>query len=223
MEFEVRMTNIKAVLFDMDGVLVNSEPVITEAAIQALKEFGVHADYTDFHTFTGMGEDRFIGGVAEKYGQPFRLEMKDRAYEIYQQIIPGLIEVYPGTVKLLETLKHMGIPTALASSADTVKVTANLKAASIPEDLFHTIISGNDVVNKKPSPDIYLLAAKRCGKAPADCVVIEDAISGIQAAKAAGMRCIAVMTSFDEKKLLTEGANAVCTDISGVLECLERL
>lgn len=217
------MVHFKAVLFDMDGVLVNSEPAITKAAMLALEEYGIQASETDFHVFTGMGEDRFIGGVAEKYGQKYVLDMKKRTYEIYLKIVEDMIEVYPGTVKLLETLKSHGIPAALASSADKVKVEANLKAAGIPEELFTAIISGDDVVNKKPFPDIYLLAASRCGTAPGDCVVVEDAISGIHAAKAAGMRCVAVMTSFDEKTLLAEGADAVCGDISGVWECLGKL
>lgn len=217
------MRNCKAVLFDMDGVLVNSEPVITEAAIQALREFGIEASYSDFHQFTGMGEDRFIGGVAELHGKQYRLEMKDRAYGIYQEIIPDLIEVYAGALPLLERLKHANVPAALASSADIVKVKANLEAAKIPESLFCTVISGNDVERKKPFPDIYLLAASRCCADPGDCVVVEDAISGIQAAKAAGMRCVAVMTSFDEATLRNAGADAVCGDISGVWECLEGI
>lgn len=217
------MASFKAVLFDMDGVLVNSEPVITEAAIQALREFGVEAHPHDFHQFTGMGEDRFIGGVAELHGTPYVIPMKTRTYEIYGELVGGMIEVYHGTLLLLNKLKEHGIPVALASSADMVKVKANLQAAGIAEDLFAAIISGDDVANKKPAPDIYLLAASRCGMAPADCVVVEDAISGIRAAKAAGMRCVAVMTSFGEDVLQAEGAAAVCADISGVWECLMEI
>lgn len=213
---------MNAVLFDMDGVLVNSESVITEAAILALREFGVNADYSEFHQFTGMGENSFIGGVAMLHGKEYTLDMKSRTYEIYLELIPGLIEVYPGTKPLLERLKLAGIPAALASSADSVKVKANLQAADIPEDLFSAIISGDDVVNKKPAPDIYLLAAERCGASPEEAIVVEDAISGIQAAKAAGMKCVAVMTSFDERTLRDTGADAVCGDISGVWDCLEQ-
>src|SRR6516165_9442931 len=146
---------MNAVLFDMDGVLVNSEPVITRAAMLALKEFGVEADYSEFHQFTGMGENSFIGGVARLHGKEYTLDMKSRTYELYQELIPDLIEVYPGTKPLLEQLKRAGIPPALASSADDVKVKANLRAAGIAEDLFAAIVSGDDVVNKKPAPDIY--------------------------------------------------------------------
>ncbi len=217
------MAEVKAVLFDMDGVLVNSEPVITEAAIRALGEFGVQATEADFHPFTGMGEDRFIGGVAELYGKAYDIAMKARAYEIYQEIVGSMIEIYPGTLPLLEKLKERGIPTALASSADLIKVKANLNAAGINEGLFCAIVCGEDVVHKKPAPDIYLLAASRLGQAPSGCVVVEDAISGIRAANAAGMRSVAVTTSFDAEILKKEGATAVCQDISGVWGCLSDL
>lgn len=210
------MIRYKAVLFDMDGVLVNSEPVITRAAVLALREFGVEAAPEDFLPFTGMGEDGFIGGVTNRYGKPYRAEMKDRAYEIYGRIIPDLIEVYPGAVPLLWRLREAGVAAAVASSADVVKVRANLSASKIPEELFCAVITGNDVKRKKPFPDIYLEAASRCGVQPADCAVVEDAVSGVQAAKAAGMRCIAVTTSFDEHKLREAGADEVCGDVGGV-------
>lgn len=217
------MKGIEAILFDMDGVLVNSEPVITEAAILGLQEFGVQAAWADFHAFTGMGEDRFIGGVAELHGVPYRLEMKHRVYEIYLDIVREKIEVYAGTVPALRQLKQAGLRCALASSADRIKVKANLQAANISEDLFRTIVSGDDVTNKKPAPDIYLLAAKLCGAEPQHCVVVEDALSGIAAAQAAGMRCIAVATSFPPERLLQAGAAAVCVDISGVWDALQQL
>ena len=217
------MQKIKAVLFDMDGVLVNSEPVITEAAIRGLREFGVTALNGDFHAFTGMGEDRFIGGVAELHGIPYHIGMKKRVYEIYKDIVTAMIEVYAGTLPLLSKLKAEGMPCALASAADLVKVKANLAAAGIAESLFAAIITGDDVQRKKPAPDVYLQAAERCHTPPEHCVVVEDAVSGIHAAKAAGMRCIAVMTSFDRERLLAEGADAVCGDISGVWELLEMM
>ncbi len=217
------MNEVRAVLFDMDGVLVNSEPVITEAAIRALREFGVSAAAADFHPFTGMGEDRFIGGVAELHGKPYDKAMKARAYAIYQDIVGCMIEVYPGTLPLLKLLKEKGIPTALASSADLIKVKANLHAAGIDMELFGAIVCGDDVEQKKPAPDIYLLAAARLGVEPSACVVVEDAVSGIHAASTAGMRTVAVMTSFSESVLKAEGAVAVCQDISGVWGCLASL
>ena len=217
------MARISAVLFDMDGVLVDSEPVITEAALRALKEWGINAKPSDFREFTGMGEDRFVGGVAEKHNVPYTLDMKHKAYEIYLTIVEDKIVLYQNTVSILKELRDLDLKLALASAADRIKVDANLRAAGIDSELFGTVLSGNDVVNKKPAPDVYLLAAKQVGCAPEKCVVVEDAISGLAAAHAAGMLCICVTTSFAEEKFRERGADYICTDISGVPKGIEFL
>ena len=120
------------VIFDMDGVLVDSEPVITEAAILGLREYGVQAVPEDFIPFVGTGEDRFIGGVAEKYGVRYKPEMKKRVYTIYLEIVQDKIKIFEGVHELLRKLRDMGIRFAVGSSADRIKVDANLKAAGIP-------------------------------------------------------------------------------------------
>jgi HAD superfamily hydrolase (TIGR01509 family) len=211
-----------SVIFDMDGVLVDSEPVITEAAILGLREYGVQAVPEDFIPFVGTGEDRFIGGVAEKYGLPYKPEMKRRVYAIYLEIVQDKIKVFEGVHELLRKLQEMGIKFALGSSADRIKVDANLKAAGIPTEWFSAIISGENVYHKKPAPDIFLQAAQAMSVQPADCIVIEDAVSGIRAAKAGGMKCIAITTSFSEEELAKEHPDCICRDISAVQRELIR-
>jgi len=211
-----------SLLFDMDGVLVDSEPVINEAAILGLAEYGVHAVPEDFIPFIGTGEDRYIGGVSTKYGVPYQLEMKKRVYEIYLEIVDEKIKVFDGVLDLLLLLKEKSIKIALASSADKIKIVANLKAANIPTHLFQEIISGEDVVHKKPSPDIYLLAAQKIGADVSSCIVVEDALNGIQAAKAASMRCIAVSTSFTSEELACEDPNWICSSIADILELVQN-
>ena len=216
---------IEAVIFDMDGVLTDSEPVITKVATLALAEFGVSASEADFHPFTGPGEDRFIGGVAELHGVPYRLEMKKRTYEIYVDIVDAEIGTYPGIPEMLAVLSEMGIRTAVASSADAVKVRANLKAAGIGLDLFAAVCSGEDVVHKKPAPDIFLLAAEKLGVSPEKCLVVEDAVSGVKAAVAAGMRCVGISTSFPGETLLAAGAADVLAEtrmLAGYLQTLQQ-
>ncbi len=215
-----RGTN-KAVLFDMDGVLVDSEPVIEAAAIAGLKEYGVDAKPEDFMPFVGTGEDRYIGGVAEKYGVKYKLEMKARVYQIYLDIVQSKLKVYEGVVELLSKLKAEGWKLALASSADRIKIEANLKVAGIPVSVFSAVISGEDVVNKKPSPDIYLKAADKTGTAPADCFVVEDALNGIAAAKAAGMKCIAIASTFAEDLLEKEQPDFICKKVTDVYMILK--
>jgi len=108
----------------------------------------------------------------------------------------------------------MGLRLALATSADTIKMEANLSEIGIPSSSFHAIITGLDVENKKPSPDIYIKAAESLGLRPEECLVAEDAVSGIKAAKSAGCRCLAVATSFD-KSLLSE-ADWVCESLNNI-------
>jgi HAD superfamily hydrolase (TIGR01509 family) len=206
-----------AVLFDMDGVLVDSEPIIRAAAIRALAEFGVSARDEDFAPFVGAGEDRFVGGVAELHGKKFVPEMKARTYDWYVKLLPTMGKAYPGGKELIELLNSRGIRCAVASSADKVKVEANLtQLLHVPLDCFATIVMGEDVKRLKPFPDIYLEAARRLGVAPAACCVIEDAINGVKAAKAAGMRCVAVKTSFSAEELLESGADVVTHVIAEV-------
>lgn len=208
-------------LFDMDGVLVNSEPVILAAAISGLAEFGVHAQKDDFKPFIGAGEDKFVGGVAEKHGVPYQLEMKHRVYEKYLELVDNDLEVYKNTLKVLEKLSEAGYSCALASSADFIKIDANLRVAGIKKSIFKAIIGGEDVERKKPFPDIYLLAAEEIGANPGDCIVVEDAINGIQAAKAAGMRSVAVTTSFSRELLEKEQPDFIIHDIGELLSLFD--
>jgi beta-phosphoglucomutase len=211
---------LQTVIFDMDGVLVDSEPVIEAAAMRGLAEFGVTARPEDFAPFIGAGEDRYIGGVAEKHGLAYRVEMKRRVYEIYLEIVADMIEIYPATLASLARLRSAGWRLGLASSADLVKVRANLRAAGIAESTFGVLVTGEDVERKKPFPDIFLQAARALGAEPSGCVVVEDALNGVRAAKAAGMRCVAVSTSFTEAALREAGADDVAAEIGAAADWL---
>ena len=193
---------IKGVLFDMDGVLVDSEAYICKAAILMFNELGVKPVREDFHPFVGMGENRYIGGVAEKYGLKVDIEkVKARTYEIYAIIVHGKLSPLPGAHEFIAECKKMGFCLALATSADRVKMEINLKEIGLAEISFNSVITGQDVMNKKPSPDIYIKAAESIGLKPEECLVVEDAVSGIKAGKSAGCRCLALTTSFDASAL----------------------
>jgi HAD superfamily hydrolase (TIGR01509 family) len=193
---------IKGVLFDMDGVLVDSESYICMSAIQMFRELGITVSPEDFKPFTGMGENRYIGGVAEKYKVELNIEqVKARTYEIYGALVAGKLSPLPGSHEFIERCRKKGFKLALATSADRVKMEVNLREIGLSSDIFNSIITGLDVMKKKPSPDIYLKAAKNIGLKPAECLVVEDAVSGVRAGKAAGCKCLAVTTSFDATAL----------------------
>lgn len=207
--------DIRAVIFDMDGVLTDSEPLINAAAIAVFREKGLTVQPDDFLPFVGTGEDRYIGGVAEKYGFPLDLPAaKKRTYEIYLDLVPVQLRGFPGAAALVETCRKNGLKVGVASSADRIKIDANLVKIGLPSPTWDAVVSGDDAPNKKPAPDLFLAAAARLGLPAAECVVVEDAINGIQAAKAAGMRCIAVAQTFPPERL--QGADVVRSTIAEV-------
>lgn len=199
----------------MDGVLLDSEPFIIKAASQMFAEQGLTVQPHDFHPFTGTGEDRFLGGVAEKYNFSFDLiPSKKRTYDIYLEIIKGVLLPLNGTREFIAQCRKENKNIAVASSADRRKVEGNLNEIKIPAETFDAVITGNDVKNKKPDPEIFLLAAKNIGLNPKDCLVVEDALSGIKAAKAAGCKCLAITSSFNPSQL--PGADFYAQDLAHV-------
>jgi HAD superfamily hydrolase (TIGR01509 family) len=193
---------IRAAVFDMDGVLTDSEPLINAAAVEMFREKGLTVRPEDFLPFVGTGEDRYIGGVAEHYR--FALDLaaaKRRTYEIYLGLVPERLRPFPGAVELVRECRKAGLRVALASSADLIKIEANLFKIGLPPRQWDALVSAEDARNKKPAPDLFLAAARKLGVEPAECVVIEDAVNGVQAAKAAGMRCVAVAQTFSAQRL----------------------
>jgi HAD superfamily hydrolase (TIGR01509 family) len=192
----------KAVIFDMDGVLTDSEPLINAAAVQMFQELGLAVRPEDFHPFVGTGENRYLGGVAERYG--FAIDIaaaKRRTYEIYLGLVPGQLEAFPGAVDLVRACDEAELAIAVASSADRIKIDANLHKIGLSPERWQAIVTGDDVEHTKPAPDIFLTAARALRVSPEACVVVEDAVNGIEAAKAAGMRCVAVAQTFPAQKL----------------------
>ena len=193
---------IEAVLFDMDGVLVDSEAHICKAGMAMFAEKGYQVSAEDFLPFTGMGENRYLGGVAEKHRIPFELEKdKARTYEIYADLVRGKISPLDGVHDFIHKCLDRGLKMAMASSADPVKVNINLEEIGLEKELFLAIVTGLDIEHKKPAPDIFLKAAQLVGADPGSCLVVEDAISGVAAGKAAGARVLALTTAFSPDKL----------------------
>jgi HAD superfamily hydrolase (TIGR01509 family) len=208
----------RGVLFDMDGVLCDSEPFICEAATRMFAErHQLQVCPEDFLPFVGAGENRYLGGVAEQYGIAWNLvEDKKRTYEIYLEIIRGRLKPLAGVAEFIATCRQLGMRLAVATSADAVKMHGNLTEIGLPPKRFDVCINGLEVVHKKPDPDIFSLAIGRLGLAPNDCLIVEDAPNGIRAAKAAGAKCLGLTTSFSAAVLQTAGADWIAPDLAHV-------
>ncbi|KAK4739395.1 hypothetical protein R3W88_003092 [Solanum pinnatisectum] len=211
---------VSAVLFDMDGVLCNSEESSRKAAVDVFAEMGVQVTVEDFVPFMGMGEANFLGGVAAAKGvEGFDTEAaKKRFFEIYllKYAKPNSGIGFPGAFELVSQCKSSGLKVAVASSADRIKVDANLAAAGLPIKMFDAIVSADAFKNLKPAPDIFLAASQILDVPTSECIVIEDALAGVQAAKAAKMRCIAVTTTLSEDTLKAAEPSLIRKEISDI-------
>jgi len=204
----------------MDGVLVDSEEYICEAAVGYFKERGLTVSPDDFTPFVGAGENRYLGGVAEKYHFTISdiSEAKLQTYAIYAEIVKNRLSPMKGVVDFIQESKRRGLRLAVATSADKTKMEINLHEMGLDHGEFDVLINGLDVVRKKPFPDIYELAAEKLDIHPTDCIIIEDAVNGVQAAKAAGAYCIGITSSFSEEVLQAEGADLVVSDFTELME-----
>ncbi|CAA6668888.1 unnamed protein product [Spirodela intermedia] len=211
---------VSAVLFDMDGVLCNSEEPSRMAAVDLFAEMGVPVTTEDFVPFMGTGEANFLGGVAKlKDVAGFDPDAaKKRFFEIYLEKYakPESGIGFPGAIELIEECKRQGLKVAVASSADRIKVDANLAAANLPSSLFDAIVSADAFENLKPAPDIFFAASKILNIPSSECIVIEDALAGVQAAQAADMRCIAVTTTLSQEKLQKAEPSLIRKDIGNI-------
>ncbi|NCB01475.1 MAG: cytidine deaminase [Spirochaetia bacterium] len=206
---------VKAILFDMDGVLIDSEEYISKAAIEYFHSIGVNVTPEDFVPFIGAGENRYIGGVAEKYEVNIEIEeAKLATYAIYERLIQGKEEALPGVVRFIENAHKAGIPMSVATSADPTKMEINIDVMGLDRSWFKTLVHGKDIERRKPFPDIYEKAAHDMNISPQDCIVFEDATNGVEAAKRAGALCGAITTTFESEALLTKGADFIISGLS---------
>lgn len=209
---------LKGVIFDLDGTIALTQQLHELAYAAVFKKFGI--DYTRSEDFyeAGIGGDHTFKVIFGKHGvQNFNLEeCKTDKRNVYAEILEGAIqnnEVKPvsGIGEFLRYLQTAGIPFIVASGNRFEFVEKTLLAVGLRE-YFTDIITNKDVKRGKPDPEIFLTAAKRIKCSPVDCMVFEDAWSGITAAKKAGMYCVALATLGSEEILFKSGADLVIRD-----------
>ncbi len=204
---------IKAFLFDMDGVLVDSEDISITVGIEYFNTLGVKANRDSFSL--GGGERVFFDSAAERLGVAYSYADASAFFkERYLEIIKDVDIALPGAVSIINSAKSAGIMTALASSAPHWKVMANLRALGLDESAFDFIATGKDVKRNKPFGDIYTLSLINLGIGGEEAVVFEDSKNGIISGKSAGCTVVSLMTTIDGESAGRAGADGIITDLS---------
>jgi HAD superfamily hydrolase (TIGR01509 family) len=187
---------VAAVIWDLDGVLVDSEPLLLEAERIAFAEHGVALTPELKRPFVGLGGAEVLSAMAEAFGLDVDLdELAARKVAAYLELAPALVG-FAATTELVRRLDAAGVPMAVASGSSRAAIDAALVAVGL-DTLIRVRVSVDEVAAGKPAPDVFLAAAERLGVDPRACVVVEDAVPGLLAAKAAGMRCLAIPSVTD--------------------------
>lgn len=195
---------MKAVIFDMDGVLVDSQPYHFKADIDTMAEYGVIKDQKFYESFAGTLTADRMRTLKEMFGLDVPVEEMTIKREYMILDIMGKEDIKPvlGIPEFLRSIKEKGLTTAVASSSDYKLINLILDRLKIAK-YFDSVTSGSDVKRGKPSPDVFLLAAERIGIEPAECLVVEDSENGVKAAKAAGMKALGYINPTSGKQDLS--------------------
>ncbi len=194
-----------AFIFDMDGVIIDSEPIHSRVKMDTFHHFGLPFEEADLIYYMGRTSNEIFGEVIAKEGRT-DLSVEDLVrykHEHYLEVLQsGMIKPIAGAVELIKRLYHEGIPLALATSSWEKVMNTVLDAFAI-RPYFKSAISGSTLPESKPAPAIYLLSAEKIGVAPAKCMVLEDTSAGVLAAKRAGMYCIGFRSPHSGKQDLS--------------------
>ena len=177
----------RAVIFDLDGVLWDGEPLYHEAFNIVLAPYGHRVSDDDYDQIIGLSVEACWDWLRDRFNLSEPLARFLRAYnETVLRLLKRPVEPLPGARPLIEELRRRGVPIAVASASLRQWVDATLRGLGL-QDAFDTTVSASDVDNGKPAPDLFLAAAQRLGVAPQNCLAVEDTLAGVRSAKSAGM------------------------------------
>lgn len=192
---------LKAVIWDMDGVIADTAPYHFKAWHEVFRKSGVNFTEKDFKHHFGQRNDTIIRStLGQSISQDDLDNIANEKEANYRRLVAPNIEPLPGAINLIKLLDKNGVKMAIASSAPVANIRLIAGGLGI-DNYFQAIVWGREVMEGKPSPQGFLLAAQKLGIEPGNCVVIEDAIAGVAAAKSAGMKCLAVTTTHPKENL----------------------
>jgi beta-phosphoglucomutase family hydrolase len=181
---------IRAVIFDMDGVIVESEHLHIKAEQQTMLKHGVRISAEELHTYTGTTAEFMLTELIKKYKLNTTFErVFDEKEEFMFKLLEKETRPTKGVIELLKKLKRKGIKLGIASSSHRNLIEYILRRLNIVR-LFDFVVSAEDIANSKPNPEIFLRSARGLSVEPVECLVVEDAKLGVEAAKNAGMRVV---------------------------------
>jgi HAD superfamily hydrolase (TIGR01509 family) len=194
---------IRAVIFDCDGVLVDTEPTSNRVLAGLLTEAGLPTTFEDcLRDYRGRAMVSVLGDATRRLGAPLPFDVADRYYSEIEGIFARQLDPVPGIV---EALDRIALPSCVASSGPHHKMEVTLRAAGLWDRFAGRIFSASEVAEGKPAPDLFLHAAREMGFDPATTAVVEDSLPGVQAAIAAGMRALAYTRDTDAAHLAEAG------------------
>jgi len=184
----------KAVLWDMDGVLADTAPFHFQAWRELFQSLGRGYADADFRRTFGLRNDAILRDILGELAPAEAERLARKKEELYREKIEGRVTAIPGAIDLLRRLQQRGRRMAIVSSAPGENVRVVIRSLRL-EGVFEAVVAEEDALRGKPDPQGFLVAAEKLGVAARECVVIEDAPGGVEAAKRAGMRCIGLATS----------------------------
>ena len=218
-------SDVPALLFDLDGTLVDSVYEHVLAWTEALQDEGIHYPSWNIHRRVGMGGEIFLKALLREVGASVSESKVKRLEEIKKKIFMGRIskvQILPGARELLKRLSVLGVPWIIATSGGKDEVAPLLKLLSLPSEA--QVVTGDDVKKAKPEPDIFLAAAKRLGADLNDCIIVGDSVWDLLAARRAkGLGVGLLCGGYGQAELDGAGAYRVYKDPAELLAHLEEL
>lgn len=208
---------LKGLLFDMDGVLVNNLDIHRQAFAEFFRRYGVERTFDELNRHFGRGNDDIMGELmpAEIVARVGIRELGNQKEAIYREIYAPTITPQAGLIEFLEEAEREGLVSAVGSSGFMANVDFVLDKCAIRR-FFTATVAGDQVTRCKPDPEIYLTAAAKLGLKADECIVFEDAEAGIEAGKRAGMRVVALATTFDRAFLERTDADLIINDFRDI-------